>query len=267
MWTWKGNFCFSALVCVLTFVVADCAIVDDIHGGVKMGIPNNFCDNAKDNLIMDWDNSTNVDYTCLWNEAKLPVHKGEPVTECLPQENFPKPLHKCMYESIPYSDPPPRAGPHRPLWPVYGRYLYIPPQRWVHALEHGAAIFLYHPCGDPGQIKKLVRIAKSCLRRYVITPYKALPAETPYAIVTYGCRLMMSYVDGAAAKKYIKAHAISDGPEKLPIDGQYSLALLEKSQVVQGSDYEDLKLCPAQATTSQHYIQLDDGIDNLLQDN
>ena len=26
-------------------------------------------------------------------------------------------------------------GPHRPLWPVYGEYLYLPPQRWIHSLE------------------------------------------------------------------------------------------------------------------------------------
>ena len=26
-------------------------------------------------------------------------------------------------------------GFHRPLWPVYGEYLYCPPQRWVHSLE------------------------------------------------------------------------------------------------------------------------------------
>jgi len=29
------------------------------------------------------------------------------------------------------------SGPHRPLWPVYGEYLYLPPQRWVHSLEVG----------------------------------------------------------------------------------------------------------------------------------
>lgn len=27
------------------------------------------------------------------------------------------------------------SGPHRPLWPVYGEYVYLPPQRWLHALE------------------------------------------------------------------------------------------------------------------------------------
>lgn len=26
---------------------------------------------------------------------------------------------------------------HRPLWPVYGEYLFVPPQRWLHSVEHG----------------------------------------------------------------------------------------------------------------------------------
>ncbi|KAK3084452.1 hypothetical protein FSP39_013766 [Pinctada imbricata] len=32
------------------------------------------------------------------------------------------------------------SGPHRPLWPVYGEYLYLPPQRWVHSLEPYALV-------------------------------------------------------------------------------------------------------------------------------
>lgn len=27
------------------------------------------------------------------------------------------------------------SGTHRPLWPAYGEYVYVPKQRWLHSLE------------------------------------------------------------------------------------------------------------------------------------
>jgi hypothetical protein len=44
-------------------------------------------------------------------------------------------------------------------------------------LQHGGVAFLYHPCADSGEVEKLKEIAKSCLRRYVITPYRLLPLK------------------------------------------------------------------------------------------
>ena len=63
-------------------------------------------------------------------------------------DNIPRPGHTCMNTKITYEDTPPRAGNHRPLWPAFGEYRFLPEPRWVHALEHGAAVFLYHPCAD-----------------------------------------------------------------------------------------------------------------------
>ena len=63
-------------------------------------------------------------------------------------DNIPRPGHACMNTKITYEDTPPRAGNHRPLWPAFGEYRFLPEPRWVHALEHGAAVFLYHPCAD-----------------------------------------------------------------------------------------------------------------------
>ena len=68
--------------------------------------------------------------------------------ECLDHDNIPRPGHACMNTKITYEDTPPRAGNHRPLWPAFGEYRFLPEPRWVHALEHGAAVFLYHPCAD-----------------------------------------------------------------------------------------------------------------------
>ncbi len=68
--------------------------------------------------------------------------------DCVPRSSIPRPGHACMDQRLDYAESPPRAGSHRPLWPAFGEYRYLPPPRWVHALEHGAAVFLYHPCAD-----------------------------------------------------------------------------------------------------------------------
>jgi len=43
--------------------------------------------------------------------------------------------HVCMSSPIVYNTTPPSSGPHRMIWPQYGEYSYVPPQRWVHSLE------------------------------------------------------------------------------------------------------------------------------------
>lgn len=62
------------------------------------------------------------------------------------------PIHRCMAVKIKYIERIPTIGPHRPLWARYGEYLYVPPQRWLHNVEHGAIIVLYHPCADHDEV-------------------------------------------------------------------------------------------------------------------
>ena len=59
----------------------------------------------------------------------------------------------------------------------------------------GAAIFLYNPCGNIDEINRFKKIAKSCLRKHVITPNKNLPTTELFNIVTYGCRLRFNKVE------------------------------------------------------------------------
>lgn len=69
--------------------------------------------------------------------------------------NVPKnyvPIHKCMNVKINYMEQIPSIGPHRPLWAKYGTYKYLPPARWMHNVEHGAIVGLYHPCADHDQV-------------------------------------------------------------------------------------------------------------------
>lgn len=69
------------------------------------------------------------------------------------------------------------SGTHRPLWPKYGEYGFVPKQRWLHSLEHGAIVMLYHPCANKNEVQLLRKIVKGCLYRHIITPYNLLPQE------------------------------------------------------------------------------------------
>ncbi len=49
-----------------------------------------------------------------------------------------------MDTPLSYSEHPPLVGDYRPMAPQYGEYQYLPPQRWLHALnvstlENGAS--------------------------------------------------------------------------------------------------------------------------------
>lgn len=214
----------------------------DRHGGVQMGIPMDDCDNGQDHLAIDWDPSvpgSDVEYTCT-DLYTWPSYVSPPETYCSHKEDMP--YHRCMDVEIEYDETPPLSGAHRPLWPVYGEYLYVPPQRWLHSLEHGAAVFLYHPCANPEQIDMLRNVATSCLWKHVITPYRHLHENKPFAILTYMCKLTMSEVDVGAAEDFIREHALSSPEAGNTEDGQYRVGLLEQANIV--SDEEDSDLCP-----------------------
>ncbi len=40
-----------------------------------------------------------------------------------------------MKDSIVYNTTLPTFGDHRPLWPMFGEYKFVPPQRWLHNIE------------------------------------------------------------------------------------------------------------------------------------
>ncbi|KAL1498121.1 hypothetical protein ABEB36_008974 [Hypothenemus hampei] len=222
-------------------IVTDNRDLHDAHHGIAMGIVDSSCDDGKINLTIDWNNSPD-NYTCLENKT-LYLPKFDTASsysqEHIPQE-YSAP-HKCMNESIEYEEVLPTFGTHRPLWAVYGEYTFLPRQRWLHNLEHGAVALLYHPCANLNKVNLLKRIVKNCLYRHVITPYNLLTPQRPIALVTWGHRLEMSNVDPKEVLKFIKLHALN-GPEKTHRDGQYDLMLKEKAQIV--SDSDDTNVCP-----------------------
>eukprot|EP00088_Acartia_fossae_P058922 TRINITY_DN6944_c0_g1_i12.p1 TRINITY_DN6944_c0_g1~~TRINITY_DN6944_c0_g1_i12.p1 ORF type:complete len:254 (-),score=3.28 TRINITY_DN6944_c0_g1_i12:97-831(-) len=215
----------------------------DKHNRVQMGVQNAECDDATYRLEVDWfDDPRN--FTCYHPNYKFLPIESEPVLECdnLPSTYYPN--HFCMNTPLQYDHPIPTHGDHRPLWPMFGEYKFVPTQRWLHNIEHGAVVMLYHPCTHHNLVEKLRRVVTGCLRKHVITPHYALTREKPLALVAWGCRMLMSEVDEVKVTDFIKKYALK-GPEgDLPKEGQYTHALIKKAEVPRGSDLKDSVLCP-----------------------
>ncbi|KAI4461040.1 tumor protein p53-inducible protein 13 [Holotrichia oblita] len=213
---------------------------DDMHG-IKMGMPSTNCDDGKMNLELDWlDDPTN--YTCYDDrQLYLPRYNVYPVFEAdhVPAQYSAQ--HKCMSSKIFYESDIPTFGTHRPLWAQYGEYKFLPRQRWVHNLEHGAVVMLYHPCANELEVDFLRQLVVGCLYRHIITPYNFLTPERPFALVTWGRKLLMSKVDPDLVEDFIKKSA-RRGPEQTSKDGQYNYELIHHAVVV--STPGDDVICP-----------------------
>ncbi|EYC27904.1 hypothetical protein Y032_0008g246 [Ancylostoma ceylanicum] len=214
--------------------------------GPKMGLQNQ-CDDGKTNLYVDWNPTDFTTYTCM--DEPYPLREDiAPFFHELKAKNAsydPKKdvvYHKCMTETIQYDESPPLRGDHRPNWARYGEYLYVPEQRWLHNLEHGSIILLYHPCVDQNELQKLRHIVTSCLYRHVITPYNKLTKDRPFALISWGAMLGMGSVEENTVVSFIKEHA-RVAPEDLSKDGIYDQFLIHPAAVV--SDEMDNQLCPS----------------------
>lgn len=133
------------------------------------------------------------------------------------------------------------SGSHRPLWLQYGEYDYAPPQRWVHNLEHGAIVAIYHPCVNKRQLADFRKLIKQCLYRHVITPYEKLTPERPFALVAWGKSLEMSHVDIEIAVAFIRMAALK-APERISKNGQYNAGIIDSAKT---ASTDDQNLCPS----------------------
>ena len=97
--------------------------------------------------------------------------------------------HIPLPTPITYTDDPPMSGPHRAEWPHWGEYGFVPKQRWLHSLEHGAVVMLYHPCAPIALIEALRSYAQNVPAdaggafRWVLTPYPGL--DSAYSLITW----------------------------------------------------------------------------------
>ena len=97
-----------------------------------------------------------------------------------------------MEKTIQYNESLPTYGDHRPLWPRYGEYRFVPVQRWLHNIEHGAVIMLYHPCVLDSEVRKLKKLVQGCIKKHVITPTTFLSRERVSLANVFFC---ISYLD------------------------------------------------------------------------
>jgi hypothetical protein len=118
---------------------------------------------------------------------------------------------------VAYDDPPPAGGPHNSCWGSWGvQQTELPPERWVHNLEHGGVVFLYR-CEEPcdADVATLAGLVKAHPRT-ILTSYAQLP--TRFAVVAWGHRLLSDCLDQAAFEAFYAEHvdrapeSISDGP-------------------------------------------------------
>jgi len=157
-------------------------------------------------------------------------------------------FHSCVQHPIHYindystsdgSDTPPMVGRHRERWPVYGEYEFLPKQRWLHAAEHGAMIFLYDPCISEQtlcQLRQYITSVGAKLQpdlyetdtggraeadafRYVLSPYKNL--RKPIAIISWGFSFFSSCVNQPGMDAFITKH-YRQAWEDWPPSGAYS---------------------------------------------
>lgn len=195
-----------------------------------MGVSNHECDDGVWNTAIDINCD---DFLCSSKEIR-----GASVPTVIRNCSQPEieTTHICMENRIVYNQSIPSSGPHRPLWPKYGEYAYVPPQRWLHNIEHGAAVFLYHPCLEIGQIEALRAVAiRTIPKKHIITPYN-LPKDLPLAVVTWRCVLQMNAVDVHKISNFVDNTALN-GPEGTDVDGQYDIGFEQNLSQFIGTEY------------------------------
>jgi hypothetical protein len=129
--------------------------------------------------------------------------------------------------AISYTQSPPSSGDHRGMWAKYGEYSRLPPQRWIHNLEHGAIVFLYHPCAPAEQIQALRDIARAQPNdadtanqfRWILTPYPNLPSSI--AVVAWTKDYAANCINTNEIQTFINDN-YRHGREDVSADGSYA---------------------------------------------
>lgn len=132
--------------------------------------------------------------------------------------------HIYLPEPVTYERLAPSSGPHRPYWARWGEYTYLPPQRWLHNLEHGGVAFLYHPCASD-ETKDAIRAFVDAHEgdetgplRYVMTPYPGLATEL--AVVAWEYKMSANCFSAEDVSWFLRLH-YRNGPEDVAVDGRY----------------------------------------------
>lgn len=168
-----------------------------------------------------------VEYSCQdpsWTAAAC----VEGVVTDSPGDNG---VHIDEPEAITYDDVPPSAGPHRGMWGAWGEYEFMPPQRYIHNLEHGGVALLYHPCAPAEVVDQLRTFAQNRPPddggdfRWILTPYPDLPSTI--AVAVWGKVYSSHCVDVDEITSFVNEF-YRTAPEDVARDGSYDRLWLDR---------------------------------------
>jgi hypothetical protein len=126
--------------------------------------------------------------------------------------------------AVTYAANPPSSGNHWPCWAKWGvASTVLPPERYVHNLEHGGVVLLYRctaaACDDAKNALAAVAAAAPDAptggHRLVVNADATLP--TAFAAVAWGWTYTSDTVDQANLLCFIQAHE-GQGPEDVSGD-------------------------------------------------
>ncbi|KAM4700801.1 tumor protein p53-inducible protein 13 [Discoglossus pictus] len=195
------------------------------------------CDNGQFNIQLDIPDQEV--YLCTGEHWPLPNQMLQSLVTKYKQENS---YHACMDIQIEYAATIPNSGVHRPKLAKYGEYVYCPPQRWVHNLQHGGVAFLYHPCVHPQQKEALSLIARTCMYKHIITPFPSLSRQRPLALAAWCSTLEMSHIDLNEVMGWLRLNVYRVHESELENDVIYQHLLIRPSSAILNKD--DELICP-----------------------
>ncbi len=122
---------------------------------------------------------------------------------------------------VTYGHYPPTSGPHWPRPAPWGEYEQeVPPEIWVHNLEHGGIVLLYRcdaPCPElVRQLRELYATFPKSKHGHVkllITPYRRL--KTRLAILAWTWIDELAEFNRDRLLRFYRAH-VDRGPEDVP---------------------------------------------------
>jgi len=178
-----------------------------------------------------------VDYSCDGNAYPINCQAqiiNEPSNGA---GHYSNPIGLC------YDESPPSSGPHRPMWGKWGEYEFMPPQRYIHNLEHGGIALLYHPCVEESVIDALRTLVCSIPEddggpfRWVLTPYVDLP--TNIAVVAWEWTYLNDCFDAESINEFIDEH-YRNAPEDFYYNGSYDTLYVGKCEAYGCNDISAL---------------------------
>lgn len=113
-----------------------------------------------------------------------------------------------------YPDSPPSSGDHSRCWAEWGVHTddEVPPENWVHNLEHGGVAFLYQTSvGYEAEVAELATYVGGLPHgRALLTAYPDM--EWAFAVVSWEHRVRLSCYDLPTMKAFYTAN-VGHGPE------------------------------------------------------